>query len=161
MTRLAAHGDVLVSDRRRVGRRCRTALVVAVTLLASCVVVAGRADAAANWIVGIAAGSRGQAGSDVLSAPAGVTATCVTGTRTVTVSWSAVPHAASYTVQQSTTSATAGFSNAVTGVTATTWTTGTLSNGNSYWYCVVAVVGNWSSTVSATAGPRIIQGQCS
>jgi hypothetical protein len=89
-----------------------------------------------------------------------VTATCVTGTKTVNVSWSAVTHAASYTVQQSTTSATAGFSNAVSGVTATNWTTGTLSNG-SYWYSVVAVAGNWSSTVSATAGPRIIQGQCS
>jgi hypothetical protein len=149
-----------LSDPREVGRRCRTALAVAVTLLASCAVAAGPADAAANWSVGLAAGSGGQARSDVLSAPAGVTATCVTGTKTVNVSWSAVTHAASYTVQQSTTSATAGFSNAVTGVTATNWTTGTLSNG-SYWYSVVAVAGNWSSTVSATAGPRIIQGQCS
>ena len=161
MTRPAAQQGNLVSDRREVGRRCRTALAVAVTLLANCVVTAGPADAATNWIVGLAAGSGGQAGSDVLSAPTGVTATCGAGTRTVDVSWSAVTHAASYTVQQSTTSATAGFSNVATGVTATTWTTGTLPNGSSYWYRVVAVVGNWSSTVSAAAGPRTIQGQCS
>ena len=65
------------------------------------------------------------------------------------VSWAAVTHATTYTVYQSTTSATSGFTAAATGVTTTSWTSSTLNSGN-YWYKVtVTLGGNWASAQSA------------
>ncbi|MBV9661547.1 MAG: hypothetical protein JO337_10350 [Acidimicrobiales bacterium] len=75
------------------------------------------------------------------------------------VSWSSVARATSYTIYDSTTSATTGYSVIVTGATSTSWTSGSLATGN-YWFEVVALVGsNWASAHSgATAESTVIGG---
>jgi hypothetical protein len=82
---------------------------------------------------------------------------CVTATgKTVIVSWSAVTHA-TYTIYQSTTSATAGFTVAKAGNATTSWTSAALANGT-YWFQVAAVVGNnWKSANSAAPGSHVIK----
>jgi hypothetical protein len=114
---------------------------------------------ATAWNVAMAAGGSGQAGAGTLAAPAGLTGTCGTGgnkSRFI-LAWTATPRAAAYTVQQSTTSSTTGFSTVATGVASTNWTSPDLGNGT-YWYRVVAVLGNWSSSSSAATAPRTITG---
>jgi hypothetical protein len=89
-------------------------------------------------------------------APTGVTATCTSslGT-TVSVSWTAVPQAGSYTVDQSTTSATTGYTTAATGVVGTSWTSPSLTTGE-YWFEVNADKGSVSSPNSAASAQRTI-----
>ncbi len=78
------------------------------------------------------------------------------------ISWSTVTHASNYTVDQSTTSATTGYTAAATGVTGSSWTSGTLS-ATTYWFEVVALAGtNWvSPNSSATASRTISSTSCS
>lgn len=111
-----------------------------------------------SWISTLHTGSSGEAKSTVApSAPTGVSATCTSSSaKAVKVAWSAVTHATSYTVSQSSTSATSGYTVVATGVTALNWTTGSLSTGN-HWYEVAAAVGtHWASANSSGVGPRTI-----
>ena len=111
-----------------------------------------------NWIPTLHTGSSGEAKSTAApGAPTGVSATCTSSSaKTVKVAWSAVTHATSYTVSQSSTSATSGYSVVATGVTARNWTTGSLSTGK-YWYAVAATVGtHWASVHSSGVGSRTI-----
>ena len=138
------------------GRRC-TLLVAApialVGLLLSC--NAGVAWSVTNWTVMLHAVSSGEARSQTIpSGPTGVTASCNAPTlsRTIKVTWSAVTHATTYTVYDSTTSATGTYSAIATGVTSASWTSGTLTAGTNYWFEVTASIGsNWTSTKSSTS----------
>jgi hypothetical protein len=77
--------------------------------------------------------------------------------KTIEVTWSAVTHATTYSVYDSTTSATGTYSLLASGVATTSWTSGTLGGGTRYWFEVVANVGsNWSSVKSAATGSSLI-----
>ena len=95
-------------------------------------------------------------------APTGVTATCTSSlATTVDVSWTAVPEATTYTVDESTTSATAGYAAAATGVTGTSWTSPSLTTGE-YWFEVNADKGSVSSPNSAASAEiTILVAACS
>jgi hypothetical protein len=100
----------------------------------------------------------------VLVAPTGVTGTCGNGQNktSVVVTWTGAAHATSYTIMQSTTSATTGYSTAASGVTGLSWTSPAGSSGTTYWYEVVAVAGSWSSGASsASAAHTIGSNSCS
>ncbi|MHB1534457.1 MAG: hypothetical protein ACYC1D_07580 [Acidimicrobiales bacterium] len=115
---------------------------------------------ASTWTVALTAGSAGesQAGSPP-GAPTGVAAACGLLSTNVTVTWSGVAHASTYTVEESTTSSSSGYSAVASGLTGTSWTSGALPGG-SYWFEVVADAGaNWASTPSApTAQITILLG---
>lgn len=135
-------------------------LAVAVTVIIFVPVAAS----ASNWVNGLGVGSKGQAQArDLPSTPTGVSAACTSPLgKTIQVTWDAVSTATTYTVYRSTTSATAGFTVAASGVTATSWTSGTLSNGT-YWFQVAAYIGsNWKSPNSpAPASRRVSVTGCS
>ena len=128
------------------------------------VLVAGRASAGAStWSPTIAAASHGQGqGGALPGTPTGVSATCVAANQQkITLSWTASAHATSYTVYDSTTSATGTYTALATGIATTSWTSGTLTAGN-YWFKIVAQAGtNWASAKStATAQRTIATGTC-
>jgi hypothetical protein len=111
------------------------------------------AAASTAWPVSVGS-SGGEAQSLGLpGTPTGVGATCagtVLNPKAV-VSWSAVSLATSYTVYQSTTSSTSGFSAVASGVVGLTWTSGNLGTG-SYWYRVAAAIGtNWAGSQSSSS----------
>ena len=119
------------------------------------------AFAAGNWVVHLAASSKGEAHAQALpSAPTGVSAACAapTTSKTIKVSWSAVTHATNYSVYDSTTSATGTYTLVASGVTSP-WTSGTLTTGTNYWFEVVTNVGsNWTSAKSAASAESTING---
>ncbi|MDT7551061.1 MAG: hypothetical protein QOE84_3455 [Actinomycetota bacterium] len=113
---------------------------------------------ASNWAAALVGGSAGGARAAVSpTVPAGVSVACVSATtKTLIVSWSAVAHA-TYTIYQSTTSATTGFSVAKSGNATTSWTSAVLPLGT-YWFQVAAVVGtNWKSANSAAPPSHVIK----
>jgi hypothetical protein len=119
---------------------------------------------ASSWAVAVAAGSAANAVAGALVAPTGVTGTCGNGQNktSVVVTWTGAAHAATYTIMQSTTSATSGYSTAASGVAGLSWTSPAGSSGTTYWYEVVTVAGNWSSGASsATAAHTIGTNSCS
>lgn len=132
----------------------------ALTSLLCCAVPAD----AAGWAPGLVQGSRGEARSATLpSAPAKLGASCVSATaQQVSVTWTASARATTYSVYQSNTSATTGFSVTATGITAISWTSAsTLAAGN-YWFKVVATTGTkWAGAQSgATSQRTIASGSC-
>jgi len=110
------------------------------------------ADAASNWAVHPAAGSKGESQATVLpAAPTGTAASCAAATtsKTIKVTWNAVTHATTYSVYDSTTTAGGIYSLIASGVATTSWTSGALTSGTNYWFEVVAIVGNnWASPKS-------------
>ncbi|MGC9960766.1 MAG: hypothetical protein ABSE47_02550 [Acidimicrobiales bacterium] len=120
----------------------------------SAVVLATTCTASAStWALTVRAGSAGEAkGQAGPAAPAGTAASCVSSTqRLVTVTWGSVAHASSYTVYDSTTSSSGGYTVIAAGVSGLTWTSGSLSAAN-YWFGVVAYVGTrWVSAQSAAS----------
>jgi cellulose 1,4-beta-cellobiosidase len=120
----------------------------------------GAAWAATSWIVTLHTASSGEGHSQTVpSAPTGVTAACnaPTTSKTIQVSWTAVTHATTYTVYDSTTSSTGTYSSIATGVTTTSWTSGTLTAGTNYWFEVTVSVGsNWASAKSTATGESTI-----
>ena len=57
----------------------------------------------------------------------------------------------------STTSATGTYSLAASGVTGTSWTSGTLTSGTNYWFEVTVNIGsNWASGKSSATGESTI-----
>jgi autotransporter-associated beta strand protein len=81
--------------------------------------------------------------------PTGLTATG--GNGSVSLSWAAASGAVSYNVKRSPTSG-GGFVTIASGVTATTYTDYSVSNGTSYYYVVSSVNGAGESTNSTQAG---------
>jgi hypothetical protein len=119
---------------------------------------------AAPWAVGLATSSAGedQGGALPAAAPANPVSVCTGVSPTVKVTWTAVASPAhgnpaiSYTVFESTTSASSGYSAAATGITGTSWTSGSLAAGE-YWFEVAASYGtNWLGSNSAATTVIII-----
>ena len=135
------------------------ALVRSVALVCSVALVflPATTAAATTWSVAVGAGSSGESHADVApAAPTGIAASCVTLTTKITVSWNAVAHATSYTVQMSTTSSSSGYSPVATGLAGSPWTSGSLAAAT-YWFEVVGYVGaNWASAASAASGSHTI-----
>jgi hypothetical protein len=132
--------------------------LLAAALVAFAVQSAGSPAFAATWTTGLASGSSGESqGQAAPAAPANPTATCTSGlSNTVNLTWSAVTHATTYTVYDSTTSASTGYAVLTSGVTTTSYTTGALSSA-SYWFEIAAYVGtNWVSANSAATAKRTI-----
>ena len=72
------------------------------------------------------------------------------------MSWNPVTAATSYTIWQSTTSATTGYAVAATGVSGLTWTSGNLTTGT-YWFEVSSSIGlKWTSPNSTATAQRTI-----
>lgn len=143
------------------GKRC--ALLVATPIAVGSLLLlsgSGVAWAATSWLVTLHTGSSGETHSQVLpSAPTGATAACSAPTtaKTIKVSWTAVSHATTYSVYDSTTSATGTYSLLAGGVSATSWTSGTLTAGTHYWFEVSAAIGsNWSSAKSSATAESTI-----
>jgi hypothetical protein len=130
-----------------------------IALLAANLVLTVAAPAAAsNWSDPVAAGSSTQAQAASLpAAPSGVSPACTSSTASkISVSWSAVAHATSYTVYDSTTSATTGYRLVASGVTGTSWTSGALNSGN-YWFELTVSIGtNWTSAKSTASGESTV-----
>jgi hypothetical protein len=116
--------------------------------------------AATTWVVHLAAGSSGEGHTRALpSAPTGVSAACnaPTTSNTIKVTWSAVTHATTYSVYDSTTSATGTYTLVASGVTTTSWTSSALTASTNYWFEVVVKVGtNWASVKSSATGESTI-----
>lgn len=113
--------------------------------------------AASTWTGALAPGSNGESqASTAPAAPTGVAATCVLLQPKVTVGWNPVALATGYTVEESTTSSSSGYTTAATGVATTSWTSGALAAGT-YWFEVIANTGiSWASPSSAPTGQRTI-----
>ena len=137
----------------------RAVLVPALAVVCAATTFGGVASGATLWIVVLHANSAGEGSAQALpAAPTGIAASCPapTTSKTVKVTWNAVTHATSYSIYDSTTSATGTYS-LVTSVTTTSWTSGTLASGN-YWYEVTASIGtNWASVRSPASGESTIQ----
>lgn len=118
------------------------------------------ADAASNWLVQVAAGSKGEGHASILpAAPTSTAASCAapTTSKTIKVTWNAVTHATTYSVYDSTTSAGGTYSLIASGVSTTSWTSGALTSGTNYWFEVVAIVGShWASVKSSATGESTI-----
>lgn len=143
------------------GRRCTLLVATPIALVGLLVVSStGAAWAATNWTVTLHTASSGEGRSQTVpSAPTGVTAACnaPTTAKTIKVTWTAVTHATTYTVYDSTTSATGSYSSVATGVTTTSWTSSSLTGGTNYWFEVTASVGsNWTSAKSSATGGSTI-----
>ena len=137
-------------------QRCARPLALALTCAALTLLlpwtVTG-AWAAGKWVVHAAAVNSGEAHAQALpSAPTGVSDSCAapTTSKTIKVTWTAATHGTSYSVYDSTTTATGTYSLVASGVAATSWTSGTLVAGTHYWFEVTVTVGSsWTSSKSA------------
>jgi len=91
------------------GKHWVSRALVLLLVAGSCILLSDPvADAASNWVVHVAAGSKGKSQATVLPvAPTGIAATCAapTTSKTIKVTWSAVTHATTYSVYDSTTTA--------------------------------------------------------
>lgn len=141
------------------GRNRWSRLLLAACLTFALLSATGIASAS-SWVETLHSGSSGQAQARVLpSAPVSVLAACTSSSgKTMKVTWAALILATSYSVYQSKTSASTGYSLAASGVTTTSWTSGTLSNGT-YWFEVAGYIGtNWASASSAASASHVISG---
>lgn len=139
-------------------RAMRTSTWV-LAVIFSVVLMAATPAGASAWTVGLKTGSAGEAQAQPApAAPSGASASCYsTSQEKITVSWTAVSHATSYTILDSTTSATGSYGSEATGQTGTSWTSGSLAAGN-YWFKVEAYVGsNWVSTTSTATAESTIR----
>jgi hypothetical protein len=119
-------------------------------IVAAALLISAAPASASNWVPVLKTGSSGEAQAQAApAAPGGVSAACVSSSgKTVTISWSAVAHAASYTVWEAT-SSSGPYTAAKQNLAATSWTTGTLTVGN-YWFEVTDYLGSkWQSGYSA------------
>lgn len=128
-------------------------------LVASLMSTASSASAS-TWSISTAA-ARGKSLAAAGPVSPSPSSACATST-TAKVSWTAVSHAASYVVYQAT-SSSGSFTLVAAAVTGTSWTSGTLPSGSTYYWKVTTKVStNWVSGQStATAGRAISSSTCS
>jgi hypothetical protein len=121
-----------------------------IALIAGSLLAAASASNASSWSVSTSS-TLGQALAATLAAPSAPASSCASNT-TATVSWSAVGHATGYAVYQATSSS--GPYSLVATTAGTTWTSGTLPPGSTYFWKVASrAATNWLSAQSgATAG---------
>ena len=151
-------------DKRRGREKHWVSRALLLLLVAgSCILLSDPvADAASNWMVQVAAGSKGEGQAQAIpAAPTSVAASCAapTTSKTIKVTWSAVTHATSYSVYYATTSASGTYTLAASGVATTSWTSGALTTGTNYWYEVTVIIGtHWTSVKSSASGESTING---
>ncbi len=137
-------------------------LILVVVVLATVLALTGTAWGS-NWLITLKSDGKGEAQAQgAPTAPTGVSAACTSSSaKTVKVSWSAVTKASSYTIYDATTSATGTYTSIASGMTTTSYISGTLSAAN-YWFKVAAYTGtNWVSAKStATAESTISSSGC-
>ncbi len=125
----------------------------AAVLTAACLLWAVPASAT-TWAAALGSGSHGESqAKPAPSPPATVSTVCVAPAteRVVTVSWTAVTDATTYSIFKSTSTSTGSYSSTATGLTGTSWESGTLATGN-VWFEVEAFVGtNWVSAKSSAS----------
>ena len=112
---------------------------------------------ATNWVVLLRAASTAEAQAQPAPpAPATVAASCLAANQQkVVVTWSAVSHAATYTVYKSATLA-GSYTSTVSGLTTTTWTSGALGAGNVYFKVAAYFGTKWLGTQSVATGESTI-----
>jgi hypothetical protein len=150
--------------RERLRRNRRTCLglgprALTLALTAAALVWWSEATAcgASNWVATVAAGSTGESPATSLpAAPGSVGATCAAPTtaKTVKVTWSAVSLATSYSVYDATTSASGTYTQVASGISGTSWTSGTLTNSTNYWFKVTALIGTKWASGQSVASPE-------
>lgn len=131
---------------------------VVIAVAAALVGVAGVAAAATLWAVSLHASSTAEAQSLNPAAPAISSAVCASpaSKKEVTLTFSSVTHATSYTLYHSSTS-TGTYTSLVTGITASPYTTAALSAATYYFKIAAVFSTNWSSPESAaTTTARVI-----
>jgi cellulose 1,4-beta-cellobiosidase len=128
-------------------------------ILVAVLLISGAPASASNWALSIKTASTAEAQTQAAPpVPTGVSAACVSPTQQkVTVTWSAVAHAATYTIYKSATLA-GSYSSTATGVTTTTWTSGVLATGNDYFKVAAYVGTKWVGAESAATGESTISG---
>jgi hypothetical protein len=131
-------------------------LLLPAMVISTAILISGGRASASTWTSALSPGStfetQAQAGP---AAPAGPSAACVSLILQpeVTVTWSGVTHASSYTVFVSSGS---GYSAVATGVTGTSWTSAPLATGT-YTFELDAYVGtHWVSANSAATGSHTV-----
>lgn len=145
----------------------RPLAIVAATVAGAALLISACPAFATSWALLLKSGSAAEAQAHAApAAPTGVSAACVSPSqRLIKVSWSAVTHATTYTVEDSTTSATGTYAPIATGQAGTSWTSASLTAGN-YWFEVETYMGtkwlsvNSSATVETTThntGTQCIQ----
>jgi hypothetical protein len=124
-----------------------TAAVVIATLL-----VASAPAGASHWSILVKASNNGESLAQAAPlAPTGVSDSCVSSIqKLVTVFWSSVPEASSYTIYKATT-VSGSYTSTASGVTGTSWTSGTLTTGNVYFKVAAYVGTKWVSAQSAAS----------
>jgi len=136
--------------------------IVLVVVLSGGLLVGATGTAwASKWVVGLASGSKGEAKTQAApAAPTGVVTACTSASgKTIKVTWSAVTHAASYSIYESTstTSTPGSFNLVASNATGTSWTSATLSSSNNYWFEVAAAIGtNWLGAKSSSTSESTI-----
>src|SRR2546423_12093761 len=90
---------------------------IVVVAAAAYVMCANGVALASNWVAAVRSGSSAQAKAQTApAAPTPVSAACTSSAlKTIKVTWGATTHATGYTVYQSTTSATTGFTAVASG----------------------------------------------
>ena len=151
--------DRVVVTRPRIPRRI-AALAIAASVLGGASIAVATA-----WTVSLAAGSKAQAQTpSATPVPTGVTATCVSGVQTkVTVTWTAETGAQTYTVYDSTTSATGPWTSIGTATAPTvTFTSGSLTAGG-YYFAVTTTLSDaaWGASTQSTASANRTIGSAS
>jgi hypothetical protein len=136
--------------------RLTRCLSVLLGVILGLTILGGPVWASTLWMVPVNAGSHAQSQS-LTPLPPTPSAACVAGQKKITVTWGAIAHATTYSVYQSTTSATTGY--ALANTTATlSFTTGILSNGT-YWYEVATNMStHWISVNSSATASHVIGG---
>ena len=125
-----------------------TSTAVLITALLLAISPAG----AFSWSVTLRASSNAEAQAHAApSAPTGVSASCVASNqKLVSVFWNAVTAASSYTIYKSATMA-GSYTSTASGVTGTSWTSGTLMTGNVYFKVATYIGTKWVSAQSAAS----------
>jgi hypothetical protein len=135
------------------------ALPPALGAVCAALMVGGAAAGATSWIVVLHSNSAGEGHAQAFpAAPTGPAAACAapTTSKTIKLTWNTVTHATTYSVYDSTTSATGTYTLLASGIGTNSYTTAALASGN-YWFEVTATVGtNWAGSRSSATGESTI-----
>ena len=136
--------------------RLTRCLSVLLGVILGLTILGGPVWASTLWLALVNSGSHSQALS-LTPLPPTPSASCVAGQKKITVSWGAIAHATTYSVYQSTTSASTGYTLANTTATLS-FTTGNLAN-HTYWYEVATTMStHWISVNSSATASHVIGG---
>lgn len=125
-------------------------------VIATATLVGASSAQGSNWTLTAGSGSAGEGQAQPVPAAPSASASCYLLALQITVSWSAVTHAGSYSVYESTKSSSGPFTVAASGLTTTSWTSPALATGT-YWFEVTATLGtSWTTSASAATAPHTV-----